>query len=78
MTYNELEKLTEGKKLPFAGKNESGENVIIDRGCDRWSYRGEAWEKNFFKLTTAQSNGWVRINFVYDDGSTDELYQKGC
>lgn len=76
MTYAKLAKRTEGHTLPLAGTNEDGENVIIDRGCDKWSYAGDSWERNFFKLTTAQHNGWTRVNFVYEDGSTDEFYTK--
>lgn len=67
MTYQEIKQLCQGKHLPTTAKNEDGENVIIEQGCD---------EMNFFKLTTAQNNGWARINLIYEDGSTDELYQK--
>ena len=67
MTYQELHQMCNSKQLPIVAKNEDGENVIIEQGCDK---------ENFFKLTTAQSNGWTRINLIYEGGSSDELYQK--
>ena len=69
MTYQELKKLCEGKHLPISGKNVDGENVIIAHGKDQ--------ERSFYKLTTAQHNGWTRINFVYEDETHEELYKKG-
>lgn len=76
MTYAELKKLTEGKTLPLTAKNEDGENQIISHGTDKWTYAEETWNRNFFKITTAQHNGWTRINLIYEDGATEELYQK--
>ena len=66
MTYQELSRLCKGKRLPICGTNEDGENIIIEQGC------------GFFKLTTAQHNGWTRINYICRDGSSDELYKKGA
>lgn len=68
MTYQKLQQLTEGLPLPLAGKNEHGENVIIELGssCDN----------PFFKLITSQYNGWTRINLIYEDGSSDEFYRR--
>lgn len=68
MTYKKLKELTNGKQLPVAGVNEDGENVIIQHRTAR--------ERNYFRLTTAQHNGWTRVNIIYEDGSTEELYQK--
>ena len=64
MTYQELTALCIGKCLPVAGTNEYGENIIIERG------------KGFFRLTTAQHNGWVRINTHYENGTSEETYSK--
>jgi hypothetical protein len=76
MTYAELKTLTEGKILPLVATNEHGENVIVDHRIDRWSYEDSAWERPNFIVTTAQHNGWTRINLIYEDGSSDELYQR--
>lgn len=71
MTYKELEKLTEGKTFPICGTNEDGENVIIEHGYN------EEWSGGkFFKLTTAQHNGWMRTNYIFEDGTVEELYKK--
>lgn len=76
MTYAELKKQTEGQSLPLAATNEHGENVIIDHRTDKWMYGPENWERPYFHVTTAQHNGWARINLIYADGATDELYQR--
>lgn len=76
MTYIKLERLTANKNFPLAGVNSDGENVIIEKGVDKWTYQNEGLEREFFKLTTAQHNGFTRINFYYDDGQVDEFYTK--
>ena len=76
MKYEDLKKSCEGKTLPLVGKNEHGENVIVESGCEKWSYCDERWDRNFFKTTTAQSNGWTRTNIFFEDGATVEFYTK--
>lgn len=78
MTYQELKALTEGKSLPIAGKNEDGENVIIHRGIDRISYNGESWARAYFHTLTAQTNGWTRHSYIFEDGDTEEFYERSC
>nr|WP_325301863.1 hypothetical protein [uncultured Dysosmobacter sp.] len=68
MTYKEIKRLMEGRSLPVLAKNQDEEPVIIEEG------RSEAG--HFYRLTTAQNNNWCRINVYYEDGSTDEIYQK--
>ena len=68
MAYQELLELSEGLTFPLYTKNGAGENVIIERGNDG--------QQGFFKQITAQHNGWTRINYIYEDGSADELYSK--
>lgn len=70
MTYKEIEKATKGKTFPLAGKNEDGENIIIQAGRD------DDVGGRFFKLTTAQGNGWTRIEHIFEDGTTTEEYEK--
>jgi len=48
--------------------NEDGEPVIIEGGRTD----GERW----FKLTTSQSNGWLRINYIWENGLSEELFEK--
>ena len=60
--------LTEGKEFPLAYTNESGESVIVEQGsCEVGHY---------FKLTTAQDNGWIRENYYYETGESEEFYKK--
>ena len=68
MSYSEIKKLTEGMEFPITAKNEDGENVIIEIGY----VDGEM----LFTLTTAQSNGWMRINTYWSDGTIEETYKK--
>ena len=69
MNYSEIEKLVQGKHLPVAGHNEDEENMIVERGADSAG--------KFFRLTTCQHNGWLRINTYYENGSSEETYKKG-
>lgn len=48
--------------------NDNGEFVIIEAG----SNDGD----RYFRLTTAQHNGWTRINYIYESGTREELYRK--
>lgn len=68
MTFKDIERLIHGESLPLAGKNENGETVIIESGADEAG--------RFFRLTTSQQNGWLRINDYYADGSTYETYKR--
>ena len=68
MTYSEIKKLTADKKFPLTAKNENGENVIIEIGY----VEGEM----IFTVTTAQTNGWLRVNTYWPDGTVEETYKK--
>lgn len=52
------------KNLVTTGKNENGENVILIVGED---YR---------TTETLQSNGWIRVNTYWADGTTEEAYKR--
>ena len=67
MNYNELRKLISGKNLPISATNENGENVIIEEGSDNEL-------GHFYRTENAQHNNWVRINYYYENGDTEELY----
>lgn len=68
LDYSEIKKLTEGREFPITAKNEDGENVIIEIGY----VDGEM----LFAVTTAQTNGWLRINTYWADGTIEETYKK--
>lgn len=64
-----------GESLLMAAKNEYGENVIIAHGTQQWSYNGKSWYENFFKISTAQHNGWTRHNMIFENGNAEEFYE---
>ena len=68
MTYKELKELVVGKELPCGGTNDEGETVIIEHEKNEGDSR--------FHLTTVQTNGWLRHNCIYEDGSREELFEK--
>ena len=76
MTYKELQELTEGRSLPLFGKNEDGENVIIEHRTEKYTHDLDSIERVYFKISTAQHNGWMKIVHIYDDGSVEGFYRK--
>lgn len=68
MTYKELKELVAGKELPCGGTNDDGETVIIEHEKNEGDPR--------FHLTTVQNNGWLRHNYIYKDGTREELFDK--
>ena len=68
MTYKELQTLIAGKDLPCGGTNDEGETVIIEHEKNEGDPR--------FHLTTVQNNGWLRHNYIYKDGTREELFDK--
>lgn len=68
MTYQEIKKLTKGKEFPMTAENENGEVVILEIGY----VDGEM----IFTVTTAQSNGWLRVNTYWEDGTIEETYKR--
>lgn len=49
---------------PLAGKNEEGEDVIVEVMED------------CVLFTTMQDNGWMRLTYCYPDGTSEELYER--
>ena len=66
--FDKIKKQTKGKSFPIAGINEQGEPTII--------YHGVSEIGEFYRVDTAQANGWIRTNIYYSDGSGEELYDK--
>lgn len=64
MTYDEIKAMVQGKSLPLSAENSNGEYVVI-----------EGNEKCYI-TTTAQHNGWCRINEYYPNGIIAETYEK--
>ena len=50
--------------LPISGINQDGENLII------------SINPHNITIQTCQHNDWLRTNVYYDDGTTEELYEK--
>ncbi len=54
--------------LPKVGTNEKGENVIVEYGYNS--------NGRYVRTATAQQNGWLRINYYYEDGTKEEFFDK--
>ena len=70
MTFEELKSITKGKEYPVLYENENGEPVFI-----YWVLPKDEIEE-CFKTETYQSNGWIRDNYYYEDGTVEELFRK--
>lgn len=68
MTYQEIAASTAAHHLPITAINEHGENVIIEHS----KHEGTC----YFKVTTAQHNGWCRIDYIYADGLLETTYRR--
>lgn len=64
MTYDLIDNVHGNKSFPIVGQNADGESVIIEKG------------KDFYKISTCQSNGWIRIVTYHKDGIVEEEYTK--
>ena len=53
-----------GYTTPFTATNSRKENVIIQRAQD------------YIRLDTYQSNGWIRVNEYYPDGTVTETFER--
>lgn len=53
--------------LPLVGANENDEVILV---C-LVDMDGE----KVIKWTTYQNNGWIRINYYWNDGTGEELYE---
>lgn len=66
--YEEMTKDFTDDDFPIGATNQYNEPVIITKG--------ERDGERFFKTMTAQNNDWLRINYYYEDGRIEELYEK--
>lgn len=60
----EIRKKYGDSKVPFFGQNDKGEDVIISVNKDN------------ITVETFQTNGWIRTNILWDDGLSEELYDR--
>ena len=68
MDFNELMILAEDKGRVFTAQNENGENMVIS-----YDYNGG---DRYFRVETAQHNGWTRINYIWEDGTREEMFKR--
>lgn len=68
MTYWDIQNIVKWQRAPLACENEQFENVVIEEGRDD--------EGHFYRLTTAQSNGWCKVAHYYETGTITEEYMK--
>lgn len=54
--------------LPLTAKTECNEDVIVDA-----YYEGD---ELIWKITTIQSNGWLRTNYYHSDGTVEETFER--
>ncbi len=66
--YEYIRETTNGMEFPLAGNNSDKETVLV---CDGYSDG-----THYYRTDTMQSNGWVRVNIWYDDGSSEEWYER--
>lgn len=70
MDFDSIKKFIEssGCSTPCSYVNQEGENEVVVEGADEVG--------RFFKITTTQTNGWLRIDTYYEDGTIEETYRK--
>lgn len=71
MGYEEIENMVDKYDLsdfPIVGTNENSENIII--------YIGKNENGKYFEVHTFQKNNWIRVNRYYNDGTTEEWFDK--
>ncbi len=69
--YEEIKQKVEefGKSCPLSGTDGDGNPVIISEG-------GNEESGHFYEVQTAQDNGWLRINTYYENGDTEETFDR--
>jgi hypothetical protein len=71
MNYQEIKSYIKesGFNLPANGTDNEGNPIIVSEG----SVDGN----HYYRVDTAQNNGWVRVNCYYADGQQDETFERG-
>lgn len=66
---NTFQKITSKvNDFPVNVINDDGEDVIIERGRNN---NGE-----YVRTESLQDNNWVRINYYYENGDMEEMYER--
>lgn len=71
MWYEEIENIVDKYDLsdfPLCGANEEGDSIII--------YIRKDEKGKCFEIHTFQKNNWIRVNRYYNDGTTEEWFDK--
>lgn len=68
MMYDLINTIAARADLPIVGTNEEGEHVVIEAGA--------SGDRHFYRMTTSQRNGWLRVNTYWNDGDTEETYKR--
>lgn len=69
--YNYLKRITKGETLrpfPLTGETDAEESVFVSDGYNDGMH--------YFETETVQNNGWLRVNVWYEDGSSEEWYER--
>ena len=62
-TYESLSAML-GSASWASGKNDEGENVLVNRG------------DGYICTETMQANGWTRMNYYHSDGTVEETFSR--
>ena len=69
--YSYLKDLVDGRpcqQFPLTGKNDSGEHVLVFEGCNDGVH--------YYGTDTLQCNDVLRRNVWYEDGTSEEWYER--
>lgn len=63
------ERITQsGLTCPFSAENRNKEQIIVEMGKNECG--------KYICLTTVQHNNWCRINYYYEDGTEEEMFEQ--
>ena len=68
MNYKQVDKIVNGRELPLSGETGDEEPFIITKG--------RAGDLDYYKISVAQNNNWMRILYLYEDGTSEETYEQ--
>lgn len=70
MNFKQIAKITEGKDLPQLGETGNGEPMVVYDGVTEDGIK-------YFRLEIGQDNNYMRNIYVYEDGTSEEIYTEG-
>lgn len=75
MTYHELSAKYNEAQLPHTNVNDHGELETIFHTIDTLTYNDITWERPCFRIVTKLNNGYIRHQYFFKDGATEEFYE---